>query len=54
MAKDVSIASELITNAGFDAPITGALNDYLKTAVEALDAGADHTSLYEMVNPADT
>jgi 3-hydroxyisobutyrate dehydrogenase len=54
MAKDVGIASELITNAGFDAPTTGALNDYLVTAVKTLNADADHTSLYEMVNPAKT
>ena len=51
MAKDVGIASELIINAGFDAPITSALNDYLIRAVEALDGDIDHTGLYEMVNP---
>ena len=51
MAKDVGIASELIVNAGFDAPITSALNDYLMSAVEALDGDIDHTGLYEMVNP---
>lgn len=51
MAKDVGIASELIINAGFDAPITSALNDYLMRAVEALDGNIDHTGLYEMVNP---
>ena len=52
MAKDVSIASELITNAGFDAPTTAALNDYLVSAVETLDADIDHTGLYEMVYPS--
>lgn len=52
MAKDVSIASELMTNAGFDAPITPALNSYLATALEKLGHDADHTGLYEMVNPA--
>ena len=51
MAKDVGIASELITNAGFGAPTTGALNNYLMSAVEKLDADIDHTGLYEMVNP---
>ena len=51
MAKDVNIASELITNAGFNAPTTGALNNYLMTALEMLDADIDHTGLYEMVNP---
>ena len=54
MAKDVGIACELITNAGFDAPTTGALNDYLMTAVETLNANIDHTGLYEMVNPNKT
>ena len=51
MAKDVTIASELMTNAGFDAPITPALNSYLATALETLGHNADHTGLYEMVNP---
>jgi 3-hydroxyisobutyrate dehydrogenase len=52
MAKDVGIASSLIKNAGFDAPITTALNEYLESAVDHLGADADHTGLYEMVNPA--
>ena len=52
MAKDVTIASELINNAGFDAPITPALNRYLATALDRLGQDADHTGLYEMVNPA--
>ncbi len=52
MAKDVGIASELIKNAGFDAPTTSALNDYLISAVETLGGDIDHTGLYEMVNPA--
>ena len=52
MAKDVGIASGLIKNAGFDAPITSALNEYLESAVDHLGADADHTGLYEMVNPA--
>ncbi|NDA18892.1 MAG: NAD(P)-dependent oxidoreductase, partial [Alphaproteobacteria bacterium] len=52
MAKDVGIASELIKNAGFDAPITTALNEYLAVAVDQLGHDADHTGLYEMVNPA--
>lgn len=54
MAKDVDIASKLIANAGFDTPTTNALNDYLLKAVETLSANADHTSLYEMINPAET
>jgi 3-hydroxyisobutyrate dehydrogenase-like beta-hydroxyacid dehydrogenase len=52
MAKDVGIASALIKNAGFDAPITSALNEYLENAVDHLGSDADHTGLYEMVNPA--
>lgn len=52
MAKDVAIASELINNAGFDAPITSALNRYLAAALDELGQDADHTGLYEMVNPA--
>jgi len=52
MAKDVTIASELINNAGFDAPITSALNRYLAAALDELGQDADHTGLYEMVNPA--
>jgi 3-hydroxyisobutyrate dehydrogenase len=52
MAKDVTIASELIKNAGFDAPITPALNRYLAVALDELGQDVDHTGLYEMVNPA--
>ncbi len=51
MVKDVTIASELIANAGFEAPITSALNSYLATAQKTLGFDADHTKLYEMVNP---
>ena len=51
MAKDVTIASELMTNAGFDAPITPALDSYLAEALATLGHEADHTGLYEMVNP---
>ena len=51
MVKDVTIASELMTNAGFEAPITPALKSYLATALETLGSDADHTGLYEMVNP---
>ena len=51
MAKDVKIASELIINAGFEAPITSALNNYLAAAQKALGLDADHTKLYEMVHP---
>jgi len=52
MAKDVGIASDLIVAAGFDTPVTPALTQYLDAAVAKLGADADHTGLYEMVNPA--
>ena len=52
MTKDVTIASELIANAGFEVPITSALNSYLITAQKTLGLDADHTKLYEMVHPA--
>ena len=51
MAKDVSIASKLIENAGFDTPTTKALNNYFADAVDALGPNTDHTGLYELVNP---
>ena len=51
MTKDVTIASELIANAGFEVPITSALNSYLITAQKTLGLDADHTKLYEMVHP---
>ena len=51
MAKDVNIASELITNAGFERAITPALNSDLAAALETLGHDADHTGLYEIVNP---
>ena len=52
MAKDVTIASELMTNAGFGAPITSALNSYLALAQKKLGHDADHTKLYELVHPS--
>ncbi|MDC1383748.1 NAD(P)-dependent oxidoreductase [Candidatus Puniceispirillum sp.] len=52
MAKDVTIASKLINDAGFDTPITAALNNYLSEAVDTLGPNTDHTGIYEMVNPA--
>ena len=51
MAKDVSIATKLIQNAGFETPTSTALDDYLSEAVNALDPNTDHTGLYELVNP---
>ena len=51
LAKDVVIADDLMTSAGFEAPITPALNSYLVVALEKLGHDADHTRLYEMLNP---
>ena len=51
LAKDVAIANDLMTSAGFEAPITPALNSYLAAALEKLGHDADHTGLYEMLNP---
>ena len=53
MAKDVNIASELMQSAGFGTPITPALTSYLAAALEKLGKDADHTKLFEMVNPVD-
>ena len=52
MAKDISIADQLMKNAGFGTPTSSALNDYLSEAVEVLGPKTDHTGLYEMVNPS--
>ena len=52
MAKDVTNACDLIANAGFETPITSALNSYLTTAQQTLGFDADHTKLYELVHPA--
>ena len=51
LAKDVAIANDLMTSAGFKTPITPALNSYLAVALEKLGHDADHTGLYEMLNP---
>ena len=52
MAKDVHIASELIEKAGFSTPSTRALALYLDQASVELGSKADHTKLYEIINPA--
>ena len=41
MAKDVGIASDIIAQSGFDAPITQALADYLDDALEILQHSTD-------------
>ena len=52
LAKDVGIAGDLMSAAGFDTPVTPALSSYLDAAVAKLGVDVDHTGLYEMVNPA--
>ena len=53
MAKDVGIASDIIAQSGFDAPITQALADYLDDALEILqhstDSAPDHTEIYRHI-----
>jgi 3-hydroxyisobutyrate dehydrogenase len=46
MAKDVSIASDIITQNGFTLPLTGDLADYLKEACQQLGDDPDHTEIY--------
>ena len=46
MAKDVAIASDIITENGYMLPLTGDLADYLKEALEALGGDPDHTEIY--------
>ena len=52
MAKDVGIASDLITRNGFDTPITPALNERLADAVHTLGSNVDHTALYDAIFPS--
>ncbi len=51
MAKDVEIASEIIRNESFSTPLSDYLPKYLKQALANLYENADHTALYEQVNP---
>ena len=46
MAKDVSIASDIITQNGFTLPLTGDLADYLNEACQQLGGDPDHTEIY--------
>ncbi len=52
MAKDVSIASDIIKKQGFDAPVTPALSAYLFDALDALGQSADHTEIYRHLSNA--
>ena len=51
MAKDVSIASDLITRNGFDTAMTPALNELLADSLHTLGSNADHTALYDAIFP---
>ena len=51
MAKDVSIASDLITRNGFDTAMTPALNELLADSLHTLGPNADHTALYDAIFP---
>jgi hypothetical protein len=51
MAKDVKVAYKLIEKARLNTSITPALKSYLAGALATLGESADHTSLYEMINP---
>ena len=51
MTKDVEIASDIIRNENFSTPLSDYLPKYLKEALVNLYEDADHTALYEQVNP---
>jgi 3-hydroxyisobutyrate dehydrogenase-like beta-hydroxyacid dehydrogenase len=46
MAKDVAIASDIITQNGFTLPLNQPLADYLKQALIQLGGDPDHTEIY--------
>ena len=46
MAKDVAIASDIITQNGFTLPLNQLLADYLKQALMQLGGDPDHTEIY--------
>lgn len=46
MAKDVSIASDIITQNGYSLPLTDDLVKYLKEALHHLGESPDHTEIY--------
>jgi 3-hydroxyisobutyrate dehydrogenase len=51
MTKDVEIASDIIRSENFSTPLSDYLPKYLKQALANLHENADHTALYEQVNP---
>jgi len=46
MAKDVSIASDIIAQNGFALPLTDDLSEYLTNACQQLGGDPDHTEIY--------
>ncbi|MGB0634938.1 MAG: NAD(P)-dependent oxidoreductase [Paracoccaceae bacterium] len=51
MTKDVEVASAIMENGGFSTPLSDQLPHFLRNALESLEDNADHTALYEHVNP---
>ncbi len=51
MTKDVEVASAIMKNGGFSTPLSDQLPHFLRNALEILEDNADHTALYEHVNP---
>ncbi|MFL2798358.1 MAG: NAD(P)-dependent oxidoreductase [Paracoccaceae bacterium] len=51
MTKDVEVASLIMQNGGFSTPLSDQLPHFLKNALESLESNADHTALYEHINP---
>lgn len=51
MTKDVEVASSIMENGGFSTPLSDQLPHFLRNALESLEDNADHTALYEHVNP---
>ena len=49
MEKDVSIAASLLSDAGHDGAVTGAVLAQLRAGLAALGDGADHTEMYRAV-----
>jgi len=49
MAKDVGIAESLVSNAGFDGPVTAAVRAVLDAGLAELGAEADHTETYRFI-----
>ena len=46
MEKDVTIAADLMSDAGYDGPVSAAVLGYLRAGLARLGADADHTELF--------